>query len=1280
MSEQHYHQAISDEHARQTIRTIPELKRESLREELAAVSLLDGLDIDNRPTFAIQMQVELANSADTPLELVYCNSAFTDAPGLRAKVVGQSDEANVFVEYDASQVAFRKWLRGVVDEFDISRRGSAYMFDGFIWTVIRVQSCKVASGLQTSLLWPDSAPRKHLQIPLKPPKNMPVQGRAPKLPPAPDPQQGSRSDVPASSAKVKYGPYGFTLPDTPTSILSDHIRYFRTVEWAQTSLGPMDVWPPELRNVVNLCLNDINPCMLLWGRDVIMIYNEAYVQLIGIMHPHAMGRSAREIASDYWHTFQPLVDRVNDTGQAVCDTDIPIFVDRHGFLEETYWSFQLIPVLDSHGFVAGYYHPLFETTRYNLLRHRVSSLVELGSQTAKTRTLQSYWDLALYSLTLNNKDVPFAVLYGAESQCNPNIAPLQSPGSMPPTEHYVLKGAIGLDSNHAIAPQSVDIQQGAYVLQPFLIQAIKSRGASIVHLDEIGLSQSDLNGIHWKGYGDPCRTAVVCPLLLTTGEQAEGFLIIGINPSRPFDGEYQQFVQVMLRLLTTSLASVVLFDEEVHQKEKAIGQAAELQEQLLAELQMKEKRFQRFAERSDVAIFIMDAAGNYTYRNQRWYDMFEVAVDDRDVMGAWLNIAFPEDIAKCEELFRKLVMEKEAVCFELKTKMRWSPPSEISEPERGSVNHPRWILCSAYPELDHNGEIIEIVGNVTDISKQKWAEGIQKLRTDSALESKLHLEHFIDTTSHEMRNPLSAIIQSADAILDSYDPVTPNPWPALFEQTLDAAQTIAQCAQHMRHIVDDILTISKLDSGLLVITPIDAQPEKIAEHAVKMFKAEAKAARVELSFVVDQKYRDMGVEWVSLDPTRLLQILINLLTNAIKFTRLEEIRAVTVVLSASVEAPVSVPGGVQFNEEKLVGEDHHLKDDWKRDTDLIFIQFSVTDTGRGLSEDERGSLFNRFSQASPRTHIHYGGSGLGLFISRRLTELQGGSIGLASKSKEGSTFSFYIKTRRIKPVMVRKGSLPRVLPEDIRHRAGAALSNLKRPPPPIHTSSYHHDIRSDSNPSSPKRSRQPPLYRRPSLSQLESRPSQSISPNAQAPKITKTTHNTLHVLVVEDNLVNQRVLATQLRNAGCIVSVANHGREALDHLEQTVHWNHGPQTPDSTAHHCTPFTEPLPSPHSEVSSSPLNLSVILMDWEMPIMNGLEAVAQIRRLESNGTLKGRVPVIGVTANVRQQQIETAITAGMDDVVGKPFRVAELMVKMKGIIADVARRRDTHEVPA
>lgn len=677
--------------------------------------------------------------------------------------------------------------------------------------------------------------------------------------------------------------------------------------------------------------------------------------------------------------------------------------------------------------------------------------------------------------------------------------------------------------------------------------------------------------------------------------------------------------------------------------------------------------------------------------------MFEIAANVEDAMAAWLNIVYPEDIPKCESVFAKLIMEKVPVIFELETKMSWSPPPELEQPECGGSQHHKWILCSAYPELGPNDELLEIVGSVTDISQQKWAEGIQKKRTDDALESKKHLEHFIDTTSHEMRNPLSAIMQCADGILSSYsfndgNPPSPRTYFELLDQTLDSAQTIAQCAQHMRHIVDDILTISKLDSGLLVITPVDAQPESVAKHAVKMFESEAKAAGVDLFFNVDQSYRDLEVDWVSLDPTRVLQVLINLLTNAIKFTRLEDKeRHITITLAASASEPASDPNGVQFIETKLVSDNHHLEKDWQQGK-TQFIQFSVSDTGRGLTSEQTSSLFQRFSQASPRTHVHYGGSGLGLFISRRLTELQGGSIGLASEYKKGSTFSFYIRARRVKPAMLRKGSLPDIFPEDIRHRSQKSSLNISREKPAVihevpreNNQSWRHEHSSaESTPPVPSPVVTPVVEASssPRLATVSTTTSTTEALGLPPPldfaelKRTKSIPETLHVLVVEDNLVNQKVLAKQLRNLGCIVSVANHGRESLDFLPKTTRWNHAAYTARSASRRPS-IQIPDPGPSDAVTllnvpdgtDAPIELSLILMDWEMPIMNGLTAVAKIRELESEGLLHGRVPVIGVTANVRQQQIETAMQAGMDDVVGKPFRVGELLKRMRGIVKGV-----------
>lgn len=350
---------------------------------------------------------------------------------------------------------------------------------------------------------------------------------------------------------------------------------------------------------------------------------------------------------------------------------------------------------------------------------------------------------------------------------------------------------------------------------------------------------------------------------------------------------------------------------------------------------------------------------------------------------------------------------------------------------------------------------------------------------------------------------------------------------------------------------------------------------------------------------------------------------------------------ITVSIAASLNEPKSVTTGVQFIDSKLVTADKTLKDDWKQGP-FIYLQFSVSDTGCGLSDEEKTTLFSRFSQASPRTHIHYGGSGLGLFISRRLTELQGGAIGLASKFKKGSTFSFYIKARRTAATAVRRSSIPNTYPEDIKHRPHTPreidrLLSPQKPPTIRMQSAIHSDAPAE-----------------PSFEDL---------------KRKNSIPEALYVLIVEDNLVNQKVLAKQLRNLGCVVNVANHGGEALEFLKKTKFWDYNCSTSSPALNRASPYPfSTVESPYScSLPEFPVDLSLILMDWEMPIMNGLTAVAKIRELEKAGMLKGHIPVIGVTANVRKQQIQTAIDAGMDDVVSKPFRVAELLDRMKRVVA-------------
>ena len=225
-----------------------------------------------------------------------------------------------------------------------------------------------------------------------------------------------------------------------------------------------------------------------------------------------------------------------------------------------------------------------------------------------------------------------------------------------------------------------------------------------------------------------------------------------------------------------------------------------------------------------------------------------------------------------------------------------------------------------------------------------------------------------------MRNPLSAILQSADSIVSALDSteVTDLDRTSILpldvsDEIIDAVQTIILCAQHQKRIIDDVLTLSKLDASLLVISPDKVQPPILLEKALKMFNAEITRAGITPEVVIEPTYATLNVDWMVLDPSRLLQVIINLLTNAIKFTQYCDERKITICLGASYERPTGKHHGVNFIPTKHTRPANSPLSEWGEGEDL-FLQIAVTDTGHGLTEDEMKILFQRFSQASPKTY------------------------------------------------------------------------------------------------------------------------------------------------------------------------------------------------------------------------------------------------------------------------------------------------------------------------
>ena len=1076
----------------------------------------------------------------------------------------------------------------------------------------------------------------------------------------------------------------------------------------------------------------------------------------------------------------------------------------------------MIPIREDGGCL-GFMHPVLETTSTRLWERRMKMLVDLGEVLVTARDVKSYWKKIIEELAAVEPayDIPLAILYSVQGDPG---ATAGTPALYDSSKICHLEGALGVPDAHPIAPQTLALSSSDEGLAPMFREALRGEYPLLLQTKDGSLPDDLLRGLRWRGFGDPCRAAVVCPIQPTKDEHVMGLLLLGLNPRRPYDNDYVQYIALLSQKLATSLASTVLIEEEARRGRNAAEQAM-LKEKLA--LQTKEatesiQKFEAVAEFIPVGMCFGDAQGNITFANDAWYRItgypqkgpitaegfmscvldedrpnivraheqlqnarnltfefrvtrqgngstssssgttnspgFEktgldfvrlddtvtrrhvlaslkaeraadgsiirvltcltdvtlhkrtaeeavrraqqaenlkrmaefatVGMYDMDLEGRLLgaNHVFyelcglektdvpvkpfqtcvaEEDLEILGQTLVKLKTEGKNQSTEFRLKTPW-----IADDGAGNkIIAPRWVLATFMPVLSSEGVIESFTGCLSDVSVQKWQLERERERKDEAIESKRQQENFIDMTSHEMRNPLSAIIHCADSIIASLAkvqelgrtiPQALAPLAAnggklpmlsrdgngkdlqpdekqLVEDSIDNAETIIACSQHQKRIVDDILTMSKLDSKLIAVTPITVNPLQIVQEALKMFEVEARRVDINLSMMVDRSYHDLEIDFLDFDPSRLKQVLINLLTNALKFTKTGPTRNVSVTLSASLTRPTDATSSVQFipRSEQADAPDHIGSPQPDRGSP-VYLYFEVKDTGHGLTDEEKKLLFQRFVQASSRTHIQYGGSGLGLFISRRLTELQNGAIGVASQPGVGSTFAFYIEAFAPVQAALRESQV-----------TAAVLGSASSSP----MAQFNHAR----------------LASKRSVDGLASSTlpngsgSGTVTPVAAAAAAMTTGPLIDGILIVEDNLINQQITRRGLLDRGFAVDVANHGVEALEKIRLSD--RHAENAPGGAA---------------VAAGSLPSIGLILMDIEMPVQDGLTCTRNIRELEAQGRLRGgHVPIIAVSANARMEQILEAKAAGCDDVVVKPYRMPELIEKMSLVYRRVAR---------
>ncbi|MGV3722963.1 MAG: response regulator [Actinomycetota bacterium] len=406
--------------------------------------------------------------------------------------------------------------------------------------------------------------------------------------------------------------------------------------------------------------------------------------------------------------------------------------------------------------------------------------------------------------------------------------------------------------------------------------------------------------------------------------------------------------------ISRSRREVLALAEHQAEVEEAKAATERIVEARTRELKASESRFRSLAASAPIGIFQADVRGRWTYANEHWFTLS--GMDAAAALGeGWADAVHPDDRERVLRAWHRVARSGE----------EWSEEFRI----RDAAGEIRWVhsRATAIPATEQSAA--GAVGTVEDVTSHKEFQAALEAGRDAALEANRAKSEFLATMSHEIRTPLNAIIGSADLLWET----------TLTTEQAEYVGMFRRAGATLLEVINDILDLSKIEAGHLELDLIEFDLVDLVEQAAQIVAARAHEKQIELVCSLDPQLPSH----VYGDPTRIRQVLLNLLGNAVKFTERGE---VALTVSGDPDLPA---GGVRF---------------------------SVKDTGIGIPADKLGSIFASFTQADSSTTRKYGGTGLGLTISRRLVELMDGELGVESCPGVGSTFTFSLTLPAAKTV------------------------------------------------------------------------------------------------------------------------------------------------------------------------------------------------------------------------------------------------------------------------
>ncbi len=647
------------------------------------------------------------------------------------------------------------------------------------------------------------------------------------------------------------------------------------------------------------------------------------------------------------------------------------------------------------------------------------------------------------------------------------------------------------------------------------------------------------------------------------------------------------------------------------------------------ELQSSADQLRLLTESAPIGIFQTDAHNRYIYTNTRWSEI--TGIPTAAATGQlWHLIIDGEQRAALAAEFQN---SANTCAFS----------SRLAMQVAGSV--PRILLLNSKAMLDDEGGITGWVGTLSDITAEAGAEAAMAEARDEARAASRLKSDFLANMSHEIRTPMNGVIGLTELLLDT----------ELDDQQRQFAETLSKSGDALMIVINGILDFAKIEKGKLEVEDIEFSTQTIIDDVIALMAPSAQTKGLQLMAVVE----DSVPEVVSGDPSRLRQVLTNLTGNAIKFTYAGE---VVIRVKATVSAGVDT-----------------------------LLRFELSDTGVGIAAEKQALIFEPFTQADTSTTREYGGTGLGLAISTQLVALMGGEVGVASEVGTGSTFWFTVCVQEltdepspghdlsdvdlagVRVLIVEENATQSSILSDYLNRwnmnvqtvvsASTATDVLRAAAAegrPVEVALVDTSLRRlegvalgaaiATDPTLSTRlvlmaeardladlaelgdgvCLSKPIHRedlRTSLREALGLP-QAVDAVAPHTALSPTEVESGRLLLAEDNVINQMVAVAILTKAGYQVDTARNGAQAAR------------------------------------AAASQRYDTILMDIQMPQMNGYQATAAIR---AEAGASRNTPIIALTAGARGEDRAQCLEAGMDEYLSKPLHKRTLLKMVKQAVS-------------